>query len=239
WIAGVLLLLLDGSRRAVAGLGAAVLLAVCAADLTFLWHAASAGPIDVVTGGWPPGVGIRLRGDVTAYLFSSVTSAVLAAVLAHHVLSPERFRAMPGLITLLCAGLHGVFLTGDAFNFYVFFELAMVTSFSIASYGRGRRELTATIGFVMVNLLGSVLFLIAVASLYHVTGTLDFVQLGQRSPRASPGSDVLVGAMLVAAFALKLGMFPFHAWVPPVYRDARPASSVALAGALAMIGIYG
>ena len=80
-----------------------------------------------------------------------------------------------------------MFLTGDVFNFYVFFELAMIVGVRRSrTYGGERRELGGALIFAVVNLLGSFVFLIAVAALYRVTGTLEMVAVAERaSPRST------------------------------------------------------
>ena len=80
---------------------------------------------------------------------------------------------------LLAAGLNGVFLTGDLFNFYVFFELSM-TPLRPRDIRRRRLELGAALVFTTVNLLGTFFFLLSIASLYRVTGTLDMARIGER-----------------------------------------------------------
>ena len=237
WCAGVAFAFLDGRRRKVAVSAAVVLAGVLVLDLRVLAILADGGTREVVTGGWPAGVGIRLHADLVAALFASVSTLVLAAVLVHEALEGVRDRAFPSLLLLLSAGLHGLFFTGDAFNFYVFFEVSMMSAFGLASYAHERAELRATFVFVVVNLVGSVVFLAAVAALYLVTGSLDLFAIASE-PRGE-GSLRLVAVLLFTAFLLKLGLFPFHHWVAVVYRDTRPAVAAALAGALANIGSYG
>lgn len=238
WVLGACLTVLDGRRRWVGVLATVGLVAALAADAALLVELADGGTMEMVTGGWPRGIGIHLRADLVSALFAAVTTLVLTVVLAHELAEEVRSRSFPALILLLGAGLHGVYFTGDIFNFYVFFEISMVASFVLSGYGRGRVELHAAFAFVVVNLAGSVLFLFAVASLYHVTGTLDLEGITARAAPDHP-SMLLFAALLLSAFALKLGLFPFHYWVPVVYRDTRPAVAAALAGALANIGTYG
>jgi multicomponent Na+:H+ antiporter subunit D len=148
-------------------------------------------------------------------------------------------RAMPALVLFLSTGLTGLFLTGDAFNFYVFFEISMTTSFVLATYGQRQREIRAALIFTVVNLLGSVFFLSAIASLYHLTGTLDMRTLMAAAGTLEQNSITLTAAFLFVAFGVKLGLFPFHFWLPPVYRDTWPAVAAILSGAVANIGSYG
>lgn len=239
WFAAIGVVAFDGRRRGVAALSAAALLAVLVVDVILLLATANGAVYEDVTGRWPQGVGIRLYVDAASALFATLSAFILFVVLVHEALEGIRSRAFPALVLFLCVGLHGVFFTGDAFNFYVFFELSMVSAFALASYGHGRAELRATWIFVVVNLLGSVLLLAGVTALYHVSGTLDLEGLARRAEVSDAMPLLLPAALVLSAFSLKLGLFPFHFWVPPVYRDTRPAVAALFSGALASIGSYG
>ena len=125
------------------------------------------------------------------------------------------------------------------FNFYVFFELSMTAAYILATYGGTRRELGAALVFTAVNLLGTFVFLLSVAGLYHVTGTLDMAQVAARIADVDPNAAILIAVGFFAAFSVKLGLFPFHFWLPTVYTGARPAVAAILSGGLANIGAYG
>ena len=135
--------------------------------------------------------------------------------------------------------MNGTFLTGDIFNFYVFFELALVASYVLALYGRSPRVLGAGLVFTAVNLLGTFVFLLSIASLYRVTGTLDMTRIAERMAVADPNAAILIAVGFFVAFSVKLGLFPFHFWLPTVYTAARPAVAAILSGSLANIGAYG
>ncbi len=92
---------------------------------------------------------------------------------------------------------------------------------------------------MVVNLLGSVFFLMAIAALYHVTGTLEMQDIAARGALVVPNSRILIAALIFVAFSVKLGLFPFHFWLPAVYTGTRPAVAAILSGALANIGSYG
>lgn len=241
WLAAPLFALADGRRRLTAMAAAALLSAIAAVDAALLaamtggWRA----PLDVVTGGWPAEIGIRLHVDGLALFFAAVSTAVLAAVLWHEMRRGVRGRAFPALVLFLAAGLHGAFFTGDLFNFYVFFELSVVTSFALAIYGYGEAELRGAFTYVVANLLGSVLFLTAAALVYHMAGTLDLVALSQRAGEVERGMPHLGAALMFAAISVKLGLFPFHGWVPALYSHALPPVAAALSGALINVGAYG
>ena len=239
WAAGLLLTLLDGRRRVI-GWVAVAALAVNLGALVAL--AAAVLPDDTVvvtTGDWPVGIGITLRADALGVLFALLSSLSLLAATVVEVLDGVRERTFPGLVVLLAAGLTGVFLTGDLFNFYVFFELAMTAGYVLATYGGGRRELGAALVFTTVNLLGTFIFLLSVSGVYHVTGTLEMSGVAARMDDVDPNAAVLIAVGFFVAFSVKLGLFPFHFWLPTVYTGARPAVAAILSGGLANIGAYG
>jgi len=239
WFAGVGLALLDGRRRRVGWLAVAALAAGFGATC---WLAADVfrhGAIQTVAGNWPVGIGIKLRADALGVVFAVLSNGVLLIALIYEVLGGVRWRAFPALVLLMATGMTGLFLTGDAFNFYVFFEMSMIAAYVLTGYGERTRQLRAAMIFAVVNLLGSVLFLIAIAALYHVTGSLDMRVIAARISIVEENPVILSGAILFAAFSVKLGLFPFHFWLPAVYTGTRPAVAAILSGALTNIGTYG
>ena len=239
WATGTLLVALDGRRRTIGWLAVAILathlgaLAALAVDIT------AAGASVTVTGGWADGVGIVLRGDHLGITFALVSAVALLAAAAQAVALGVPERTFPGLLLLLATGLTGLFLTADIFNFYVFFEIAMTAAYVLTTYGGGRRELGAALVFAAVNLLGSSVFLLSIAGVYRVTGTLAMDAVAARMADVEPNAAILIAVGFFIAFGVKLGLFPFHFWLPTVYTGARPAVAAILSGALANIGAYG
>ena len=239
WFAAVGLVLLDGRKpwvgwTAVAALGANLAAVVVLAVSVWL-----DGARELTTGGWAPGVGITLRADALSVVFAVLTSGVLLVSLAHEVLAGVRSPRFPALVLFMTVGLTGLFLTGDVFNFYVFFEIAMISAYVVTGYGGEARQVGAAFIFAVVNLLGSFLFLMAVAAIYHVTGTLEMAAVGERIGDVEPSTVILIAVTVFVAFGVKLGLFPFHFWLPVVYASVRPAIAAILSGALANIGTYG
>lgn len=239
WAAGILLLFVDGRRRGAGIVAVLALAGIFVADVVQVASFASGtDPLETVTGGWPQGVGIRLRADLTSAAFGALVALVLLAAMMHELLLGVRGRMFPALLLLLCTGLHGIFASGDLFNLYVFFEVAVVSSFVLAAYTGDRAELRGTFVYVVVNMLGSTMFLTGVAATYHAFGTLDLESIAAAEV-GDAGAPLLAATLILAALSLKLGMFPFHYWVPVLYSHARPAVAAALAGALGNVGAYG
>jgi len=239
WPAAIVASLLDGRKRrtgwfAVAALGAAfALLAV------LLTRVAVDGPQEIVAGGWPVDVGIRLRVDALGAVFACVSVGVLAVSLAEAVITGIRTRGVPALTLFMGLGLTGLFLTGDIFNFYVFFELAMISAYALSSLGGGGSRVGPAFIFAIVNLVGSFLFLIAVGALYRATGTLEYIAVAEAAAPLDPSTALLIAISFFVAFGVKLGLFPFHFWLPAVYQSVSPPIAAMFSGALANIGAYG
>ena len=239
WVLAALLTFLDGRRRWVGLLGAAGLAASLASLVWLALVVLREGTVETVAGGWPEGVGITLRADALGVTFAAVSMIVVLASLLYEVALGVRWRAFPPLVLLVAAGLNGLFLTGDAFNFYVFFEISMTAAFVLAGYREEDFQVRAAFVFAVVNLLGSVVFLIGIAALYSITGSLDMAAIASRTDALDPGSVIVVAAVIFSAFCLKLGLFPFHFWLPAVYVGSHPPVAAILSGALANIGGYG
>jgi multicomponent Na+:H+ antiporter subunit D len=239
WVLAAVLALLDGHRSwvgwlAVAGLGASL-----ASLVVLLVRTVREGPIETVAGSWPADVGIALRADALGATFAVVSIGVVLASLVYEVLVGVRSRTFPALVLFLAAGLSGLFLTGDVFNFYVFFEISMTAAYVLTGYREQDYQVRAAFIFAVVNLLGSVLFLIGAAALYHVTGSLNMQVVADRIGAVAPGSSIVIAAVIFVAFCLKLGLFPFHFWLPAVYVGSHAPVAAILSGALANIGSYG
>ena len=239
WVLAAVLALLDGRKRWVGLLAAAGLTAALVSLVGLAFVVLREGAVEVTAGGWPEGVGITLHADALGVTFALVSVGVILASMLYEVFLGVRWRAFPAMVLLVAAGLVGLFLTGDAFNFYVFFEISMTASFVLAGYRERDYQIRAAFVFAIVNLLGSVIFLIGIAALYGVTGSLDMGVIAERVALLEPGSVIAIAAAIFAAFFLKLGLFPFHFWLPAVYVGSHAPVAAILSGALANIGAYG
>jgi multicomponent Na+:H+ antiporter subunit D len=239
WFAAVVLALVDGRRRT------AGWLAVGALAVSFVLLAVLTGlvldgePREQVAGGWAPDVGITLRADALGAIFALTSVGVLLAALTYEVAAGIGSQMFPALVLFLATGLIGLFLTADVFSFYVFFELSMIAAYVLSAYGNEARQLSAGFIFAVVNLLGSFLFLLGVAAIYHVTGSLAMDTVAERIADVEPNAVILIAVGIFVAFGVKLGLFPFHFWLPTVYTSASPGVAAMLSGAVANIGSYG
>ena len=141
---------------------------------------------------------------------------------------------------LQLAGLNGAFLTGDLFNLFVFFELLLIASYALLLHNAGGRALRSGLHYVVINLLGASLFLIAASLLYGVAGTLNFADLAWKLPHL-PAWDVglarAAALLLLVVFGVKSALLPLGFWLPDTY-GAAPGPVAALFAIMTKVGIY-
>ena len=143
------------------------------------------------------------------------------------------------LYLILIFGVNGAFLTGDLFNLYVWFEVMLSASFVLIAMGGEKAELEGGFKYVSLNLLASVLFLTGTGILYGKTGTLNMADIAQNLA-ASPDANWAISSsmLLLVAFGLKAGLFPFFFWLPASYHTPPSAVSAVFAGLLTKVGVY-
>lgn len=226
-----------GSTLSIAGCIALVLIALA------LSATAYGGKISVyAVGDWLAPFGIVLVLDRLSALMLLLTSVLALIVLCHAVmagLDRKGWHFQP-LFQFLLLGLNGAFLTGDLFNLFVFFEVLLIASYGLMLHGQGARRLKGGLQYVIINLVGSTLFLIGVGILYGVTGTLNMADMALRISSLPPGDQGLARAgalLLTVVFALKAALLPLHLWLPRTYASTSPAVA-ALFAIMTKVGVY-
>ncbi|HUX32166.1 MAG TPA: monovalent cation/H+ antiporter subunit D [Thiobacillus sp.] len=192
-------------------------------------------------GNWAAPYGIVLVVDRLA-AWMLLTTALLAVFALLYAIrgSDTEGRHFHVLFQLQLFGLNGAFLTGDLFNLFVFFEILLLASYGLLLHGGGRKRVKAGLHFVVVNLVGSTLFLFAVGTLYGVTGTLNMADLAVKLAATTPDNLALVqsaGLLLFAVFALKAALLPLYLWLPAAYAHTS-APVAALFAIMTKVGAY-
>ena len=192
-------------------------------------------------GAWPAPFGIVLVVDRLAAMMLMLTSLVALAALVYSIANWDR--VAPGfhsMFQFLLMGLNGAFLTGDLFNLFVFFEVLLASSYGLMLHGSGPSRVKAGLHYVAVNLTASFLFLIGVAMIYGMTGTLNMADLAQRITLLDPSDRALFeagAAILGVAFLVKAGIWPLNFWLPTAYQAAS-APVAAVFALMTKVGIY-
>ncbi|HEY5674094.1 MAG TPA: NADH-quinone oxidoreductase subunit M [Malonomonas sp.] len=147
------------------------------------------------------------------------------------------------LVLLLETGIIGVFLALDLVLFYLFWELMLIPMFFLIGVWGHERRVYAAVKFFLFTLAGSLLLLLAIISLYLLhgeqTGVYTFALAALKQTELSFGQELLYYLCFMAAFVVKVPLFPFHSWLPDAHTEAPAAGSVDLAGLLLKTGVYG
>jgi multicomponent K+:H+ antiporter subunit D len=217
-------------------------LALNAIALALLASATANGPEAYFLGDWPAPFGVVLVLDRLSALMVALLAALALPVTAYAIGSgwDAKGAHFHPLLHFLLMGLAGAFLTGDAFNLFVFFEVLLIASYGLMVHGGGQARIRAGLQYVAFNLVGSALFLIALALLYNVTGTLNLADLAQKLPHLPPGDAALLrvsAVMLFLVFAIKGALVPLHVWLPATYVNA-PGVVAALFAIMTKVGAY-
>ncbi len=242
-LAAPLALLAMRRRR---GLGVAIGIAACLAQLAAalaLMAQVSGGTIFAYAlGEWPAPFGIVLVADRLAAMMLVLTAVLSLIALIHAVVTGADRKGwhFHPLFQFQLMGLNGAFLTGDLFNLFVFFEVLLIASYGLMLHGQGPARLKAGVQYVVVNLVGSSVFLIALGMLYALTGTLNMADMGLRVAEVAPADQGLLriaALLLVSVFALKAALAPLHLWLPRTYAVSTPAVAALLA-IMTKVGVY-
>ena len=201
--------------------------------------------ITYAMGGWVAPWGIEYYIDkLTTYMLLIVNGiAVLVSLGAResveNEISSDRIYLFYTAFLLNLTGLLGVIITGDAFNLFVFIEIASLSSYAIISLGKDKRCLYAAFRYLIYGTVGASFILISVGLLYVVTGTLNIADLSQQLANAENTATITTAfVFFVIGIAIKAAIFPMHLWLPDAYTYSPSIVSTFLAGTTAKVFIY-
>ena len=191
--------------------------------------------------GWLPPYGILFVADSFALILVLTASIVTTICLLYAFATiGERHEKMffYPFVLFLIAGVNGSFLTGDIFNLFVCFEVMLLASYVLVALGGEKFQLRESLKYVLINVVASWLFLVALAFLYGTLKTLNMAHIAQRV--AEGGQDPVlttVSILFLIVFALKAGLLLFF-WLPGSYSVPPTVVQALFAALLTKVGIY-
>jgi NADH-quinone oxidoreductase subunit M len=219
---------------------------VLTAILIGLFDRDSAGLQYVDSAGWAEEVGLSWVVGVdglSLWLLALTAVVFLLVVVAVCWRPPERPRAFLAMVLLAETGLLGLFAAGQLVLFYVFWEAMLIPFYFLIGMWGGEGRRAATLKFVIYTMVGSLLMLVAILATAFVaediTGQLTFSISELRGVAFTETQSTWLFLGFALAFAIKLPLWPFHAWLPDAYRAAPLLVTVLLAAVMSKAGVYG
>ena len=184
-------------------------------------------------------VNYHLGVDGISLWFVLLTAFInVIVVIAGWEVITSRVNQYMGAFLILSGLMIGVFCALDGMLFYVFFEATLIPMYLIIGVWGGPNKIYAAFKFFLYTLLGSLLMLVALIYLYLTSGGSFALALWQKLPLAADAQTLLFFAFL-AAFAVKVPMWPVHTWLPDVHVEAPTGGSAVLAAIMLKLGAYG
>ncbi|MCF3098746.1 Na+/H+ antiporter subunit D [Aeromonas australiensis] len=195
----------------------------------------------VFLGSWIAPFGIVFVADLLSVMLVVVT-AIIGLMVIVYAMADLQYKASYGLyhvfFHILLAGVYGAFLTGDIFNLYVWFEVMLIASFGLMVIDADKKQINGAIKYVSLNLISTLVLLLAIGLLYGSTGTLNFADLHYKTLNIELDVKAMLIIMLLFSFAIKSAVFPLFFWLPDTYPGLPSATASLFAGLLTKVGVY-
>lgn len=196
-------------------------------------------------GGWESPFGIALMVDGFSSFMLLISTLVSLAVLFFATSQGLADGDEPGPVSvfhpaylILLAGVSNAFLAADLFNLYVGFEILLTASYVLLTLGGTAERIRAGTTYVVVSVVSSVIFLMAIAMTYAATGTVNMADLAVKLPELDQGPQLILHVLLLIAFGIKAAVFPLSLWLPDSYPTAPAPVTAVFAGLLTKVGVY-
>jgi len=240
-VAGIALIMLNRRTMLVRWMSVLCAAASVLASIRLIEAVRLSGILTLHMSGWPAPFGITFTVDMFAALLVLTTSIIGVGTVLYSCATVERAREKHyyyAFVHFLLAGVTGSFLTGDIFNLFVCFEVMLIASYALIVIGGEKAQLREALKYILLNVIGSTLFVVSIAYLYAAVGTLNLAHLSERVADAGQGGILtVIAALLLIVFALKAGLFLFY-WLPGSYSVPPAAVTALFAGLLTKVGIY-
>jgi multicomponent Na+:H+ antiporter subunit D len=207
--------------------------------LIYIYPQISTGILEYRMGGWRAPYAINLVIDSFSYMFLLTASLITLVAFVFSIRDENKAKGKFSFFFLLMvAGMYGVFLSGDLFNVYVFFELCVITSYILVTLGDKKNSLKAAFTYLILGSAASLFLLIGIGLLYLNTGALNIFHLSTLVPQLDSALQLVIFTFLFGAVAVKAAIPPFHTWLVDAHSTAPSAVSAVLSAITVKIGLY-
>jgi multicomponent Na+:H+ antiporter subunit D len=207
--------------------------------LSIIFQRISQTSISYNVGGWEKPFGITLIIDELSFILLLIASILIFVAFVY---SLQNMKKDTGkfyfFFLLLTTALNGIFLSGDLFNIYIFFDLTIISSFILITFGDKKHSLRGSIKYLILGTLASLFLLLGIGFIYAETGVLNLEYLQQRIALIDVQTQIVIFAFFLAAVGIKAAIIPFHTWLVDAHSTAPVPISALLSGIIVKSGIY-
>lgn len=186
-------------------------------------------------------VPLRVRLDTLSWFFAITIALVgfLSIIFSlSYIRGKERSDFYYLTMLLVNASMLGIVFSADLLSFFIFWEVMSWSTFLLISCNRGK-AVPAGMKYIVMSVVGSVAYLLAMFSIYHTCGTLVISMLSATLSTTSQGYILFLLILFFIAFGIKNAVLPFHTWLPDAHSEAPSPFSAVLSGILVRMGMYG
>ena len=204
---------------------------------TFVYNAGGWEPIN----GIPMGIAMVMDGlTIFMLIIINVVAFLVTLYSVNYMTQYTDKGKYYTLFLLMLAGLNGVVLSGDMFNFFVFLEIAGIATYALVAFSIEAEGLEASFKYQILGGVASGCILLGIAFFYFLTGTLNMADASGIISEIGANPAVIFTAILfLVGFSLKAGLMPFHAWLPDAYPSAPATMSAMMSGVGSkVLGVY-
>ena len=213
-----------------------------AAGVVLFVESWSGEQISVVrTAGWLGSFAITLVADGLSSVMVMIALVVMTLVLVFAIgqrTADERSPFYHPVYMVMAAGISQAFLAGDLFNLFVAFEILLMASYVLLTLEGTNEQIKAGTTYVVLNIVESLVLLMAVGLVFAATGTVNMAELAGRLAELPDGVRTGLNLLLLVAFGIKAAVFPLFFWLPDAYPTAPSSVSAVFAGLLTKVGVY-
>lgn len=192
-------------------------------------------------GGWPGSFAITFVADRLSAVMLLVALAAVTLVLIYAIgqrAPDERSSFYHPVYMVMSAGIAQALLAGDLFNLFVAFEILLMASYVLLTLEGTNEQIRAGTTYIVLNILESLVLLVAIGLVFAATGTVNMAELPERLAELPDGVRTSLHLFLLIAFGIKAAVFPLFFWLPDSYPTAPSSVSAVFAGLLTKVGVY-
>ena len=190
---------------------------------------------------WIPKIGISYSLGVDGLSFPLVILNILLTGIAIYSIGEnlERSRLYYSLILLINAGIAGALMAQNLMLFVIFYELELIPFYLMISIWGGEKRGYASIKFLLYTAVSGLLIIAAFLAMAFLSGASSFDYDAINSHDFGLTTQLVLLALILVGFGIKIPLVPLHTWLPDAYTEASPATTILLGGILAKLGTYG